>query len=228
MSFLQSAMSFKEKSNLDSPGMKTTFITLLSIAVLAVILSACSYRNTDGTGDDSADANAEESSVTYQLAAIEGHTPPDGGFYELNDSTGRWCERPTAADIMAYSRMSDLENPDESPDLTNYFSDEHTRLFNSCRMVVRDLGQTLSLTLSYNGAVVYAGSVDKASIPAGGTYEFRVKSIKGFDLPEPEASLELTNGTDYVITCGAEPAMSFTNEFGEYFLKFRRVTESGQ
>ena len=208
--------------------MKTAFTIQMLIVVLAVIFSACSYPNTNGSADDAVDANAEGSSATYQLVAIEGHTPPDGGFYELDDSTGRWCERPTAADIMAYSKMSDLKNPEELPDLTNYFNDEHTQLFNSCRMVIRELDQTIALTLSYNGSVVYAGSVDKASIPAGGNYEFRVKSIKGFNLPEPEASLELTNGTDYVITCGAEPAMSFTNELGEYFLKFRRVNDAQQ
>ena len=208
--------------------MKTSFTIHIFVVVLAVIFSACSYRNTNGSADDAADANAEGSSATYQLVAIEGHTPPDGGFYELDDSTGRWCERPTAADIMAYSKMSDLKNPEELPDLTNYFSNEHTRLFNSCRIVIRDLGKSISLTLIYDGEEVYAASVDKARISAEGNYEFREISIWRFDLPVPEGSLDFTDATDYVITYSANPGLSFANEFGEYFLKFRRLPDGGQ
>lgn len=208
--------------------MKKNSVIYFLTVVLVVIFSACGYRNTEGSGAKSADANTEGTSVTYQLVAIEGHTSPDGAFYELDDSTGRWCERPTAADLMAYSKMNDPENPNELPDLTNYFSNEHTRLFNSCRIVIRDLGKSISLTLIYDGEEVYAASVDKARISAEGIYEFREISIWRFDLPVPEGSLDFTDATDYVITYSANPGLSFANEFGEYFLKFRRLPDAGQ
>lgn len=217
----------REIFNLTLVNMKYLSLILFTL-IAAALFSACSYRTSDGSAADQVELSASGSAVTYQLIAIEGHTPPDGGFYELDDSTGRWCERPTAADMMSYARMSGLENPEDVPDLTNFFSDEETRLFKSCRITFNDRGKEISLSLSYNGAVVYSSIVDKAGIPASGNYEIRVKSIKGFDLPEPSGSLLLAGGMDYVISAGSEPAISYTNELGQFFLKFRRLSDSGQ
>lgn len=64
--------------------------------------------------------------------------------------------------------------------------------------------------------------------PLGGAHEVRVKSINGFERPQPDGSLSMENGSDYVISVGDEPAVSFTNEWGEYLLKFRRVLQGEQ
>lgn len=204
------------------------FTFFLLAAVAAVVVYACGYRSSENSSAQQSDADEGGTSVVYQLVAIEGQIAPDGGFYELDDRTGIWCELPSAADMMAYATVNGIDNPNDVPDLRTFFDKESTRLFNSCSLSLRESGTVVLLSLNYNGQMIYSASVNKSDIPAGGNHEIRVKTIKGFELPQADGSLLMENGGDYVISVGNEPAISFTNEWGEYLLKFRRSSQQGQ
>lgn len=208
--------------------MNRKFRFLLVPAVVALLVDACSYRSPENSAADQSRAEESGTATAYQLVAIEGHFMPSGGFYELDDRTGVWCETPSAADMMSYARINGIDDPNDVPDLRTFFDEESTRLFNSCILSVRENGDGVLLSLNYDGKMIYSTSVNKSDIPPGGNHEIRVKTIKNFELPQADGSMLLENGGDYVISVGNEPAISFTNEWGEYFLKFRRVPQDGQ
>jgi len=212
----------------------SVFVLLVLLAPL--ILAGCGFsggsnpaasiKNDFRSGNEFPAGTKElpgQSVEEYQLISILGHYPMHGGFYEFDEKSSLWCERPMAADMMAYARQHDIEDPNDVPDLSSFFDQETTRLFNSCKLKMIGNGDYTAISLEYDGKTVYQNSLKKSKIPAGGKYEIKVKSIANLDWPEQNGTMLFSEAGNYVISIGGEPEISFSNEFGQYFLKFRRL-----
>ena len=159
----------------------------------------------------------------YRLISIYGSTGVKGAFYEYDTVKAMWCDRPMAADMMAYSRQNNTVNPEDIPDLSTYFDIQTTNRLNSCLIsIAKDLDSTY-FVLKYRGNSIFeysfANSKNKSSKPK----EINVNVLKNFDLTVDDGSMDLSFAKKFVISVGENPSISFSNENGSYDLTFANV-----
>jgi hypothetical protein len=160
----------------------------------------------------------------FQLVSIDGQFAPHGAVYEFDEIKGLWCERPMAADIMAYMAQNNIEGEDLSnlPDLSNFFERQTTERLNSCRISIITTGNLINYLLTYNGKNICEGSFDKSDLINNNSKEINFKSLKNFEL-DAEGSMDLSGGNTYSIIIGKDPSISFSNEIGNYGLSFKAM-----
>ena len=201
-----------------------TLFSIISCGGSSSKESTSMYKTDSVYNDSSTSINNNKGAMSienYRLISIFG---PRGSSYEYDSVKGVWCNRPIAADMMAYGRQNDIESPEDIPDLSTYFDIQTTNRLNSCQIsIAKDLDSTY-FVLKYRGNSIFeysfANSKNKSSKPK----EINVNVLKNFDLSiVDEETIDLSVANDIVISIGENPSISFSNENGSYDLTFANV-----
>jgi hypothetical protein len=160
----------------------------------------------------------------YQLAEISGQFPPRGGFLQYDKKKKKWCSRPSAGDIMSYTTVMELKDPSDIPDLSDYFDQSTTNKLNSCKLLMKSQGNIQTITLYFQGNVIYKNSLElgpnKKGINNIKLPDLRKLNLNG--IGEPHMMME--NGRNYELHLDtSQPMIKFENEFGNYELRFERI-----
>ena len=172
----------------------------------------------DTIPQEETEEEAVPSTVYYRLTSILGKTGMHGAYYEYDLVMRKWCERPMAADMLAYATQNNIEKPEEVPDLSEYFDEQSTNLLNSCIISIKTYPDRRLFSLMFGGETVLEDSmrVSERKIKFKGPFE-------KFNLDFEGGSMDLTEGHDYEISFDTLPVLVYSNEVGQYELTFRKM-----
>lgn len=154
----------------------------------------------------------------FQLNRITGNFMPHGAVYEFDSKKTQWCERPMAADALAYSAQNDIDSPEQLPDLNYYFENNVTNLLNSFIITIKTYPTHKLVFINSGGNILF-----KDSISIQTTKIKPKKSIRLFKKDFIPGSMILTDGSNYEINLNGKPSINFSNTFGDYLLDFQKL-----
>lgn len=156
----------------------------------------------------------------YQLINIHGFFAPSGSTYEYDTKRKLWCERPTAGEIMSFVNNEGGSDPNQIPDLSNYFDIKTTTLLNSSILSIQKNEDYYAINLSVGSLFIYIDT-----IPVG-IKSFKLQSLRkrlfNFDI---NGDMILDDGRNYVMNLKPSPMISFENDYGNYELHFQKINE---
>jgi hypothetical protein len=216
--------------------MKKISLVIIAATITLFSISSCgsssskestSMHKTDSVYNDSSTSikNFKDamSIENYRLISIFGSTGPKGAFYEYDSVKAMWCDRPMAADMMAYGRQNNIDNPEDIPDLSTYFDNQVTNRLNSCQISIgKDLDST-NFVLKYRGNLIFEYTFANSKNKGSKQKEINVNELKNFDLTVDDGSMVLSDAKKFVISIGENPSISFSNEYGSYDMSFVNV-----
>lgn len=154
----------------------------------------------------------------FKLASISGTFAPHGGVYEYDTIQKKWCERPMAADMLAYASQNNIDDPGKVPDLSYYFDENTSNMINTCFLSIETRKSDKIISIRFGGNLIFEDSVTLQ------TMNVKVsKSLKNL-MGEIPGSMDLSEGRDYWISINP-PVMKYSNELGEYEFNFSKVTD---
>ncbi len=153
----------------------------------------------------------------FKLFSISGTFFPHGGWYEYDSIQKKWCERPMAADMLAYEAQNNIDDPEKVPDLSNYFDERTSNMINTCILSIETRENNKIISLRFGGNLIFEDSVtlEKISVKIP-------KSLNNF-IGEIPGSMDLSEGRDYTISINP-PSINYSNEVGDYELNFSKVS----
>jgi len=206
--------------------MKKTMRIFIVIILFTLLQNGCSNNSKKEQGSliekDSIDTNGPiKKKITktehFRLSSILGTFPPHGGVYEYDAKQKIWCERPMAADMLAYASQNNIDDPRKVPDLSDYFDEKTSNMINTCILSIETLENKKIISLRFGGNLIFEDSVNLQTMSVKIS-----KPLKNF-IGEIPGSMVLSDGRDYTISINS-PSIKYSNEWGKYDLNFTKIS----
>lgn len=213
--------------------MNKLYLSLVFLSASFIVNTGCNEGNDGGFKTPAETPLVDTTPTVKKILSVEqyrldnlfqqdvSHTT----IYNYDATQNLWCEHPNAAAMMSYMKMNDIQNPDDIPDMIQYFDVKTTNDFNSCMIKVADYGDFKDISLHYKGNIVYENSL-KVGDQSGKFQTFKVKKLNNFNLPMT-GSIDYSNGRNYTITIEDQKAkIVFSNEFGNYEMELLKIRKN--
>jgi hypothetical protein len=206
--------------------MKKTNYIFTIITLFILLLNGCSNNLEEEQGSlvDKDSLNNNEliknkiiKTEHFRLNSIFGTFAPHGGLYEYDSKQKKWCERPMAADMLAYASQNNIEDSEKVEDLSDYFDEKTSNMINTCILSVETREKNKIIRLRFGGDLIFEDSVNLQ------TRSIKIsKLLKNF-IGETPGSMYLSEGSNYLISIN-QPSINYSNEVGDYELNFSKIT----
>jgi hypothetical protein len=197
------------------------FFTLFSLVLIGCVNTSKQKQKPIEHQKKEIELKAPSASIKtdyYQLSNIQGFFAPSGSTYEYDTKRKLWCERPTAGEMMSFANSEGVSDPNQIPDLSNYFDLKTTTLLNSGILSIQKNVDYYAINLSVGSLFIYIDT-----IPVG-INSFKLQSLRkrlfNFDI---DGDMILEDGRNYFMTLKPSPMISFENDYGTYELHFQKI-----